>query len=174
MMTGVSIAVLVAFTLFSTDAFPATPEYEVKAADVFNFTKFFEWPKSDFASGLTLCICGKDPFQGFLDEAIQGKLVHGLPVVIKRLVQKDKGWDECQVLFIGFSAPTRIEAVLAEVRGHSIVTIGESDSFTEQGGMIGLVVDQGRVRFDINLAAIVAGHLQVSSRLLALGRTVKK
>jgi YfiR/HmsC-like len=54
------------------------------------------------------------------------------------------------------------------------VTIGESDSFTERGGMIGLIVDQGRVRFDINLAAITAAHLQVSSKLLALGRTVKK
>ena len=168
-----AIGVLLVMTLLSAAAFSATPEYEVKAAYIYNFAKFFEWPRNESASSFTVCIYGKDPFQGYLEDAARNKFVKDLPFVIRRLAEKNESWDECQMLFIGLTTVARTEAVLAHVQGRSIVTIGESDSFTEKGGMIGLVVDQGRVRFDINLAVITAAHLQVSSRLLALGRTVK-
>src|SRR3954469_12392226 len=170
----IAAAILLGAKMLCANERAAIPEYQVKAAHVFNFTKFFEWPKSDSATRITICVYGNDPFRSSLEDLVRNQIVHGLPVVVNRLAPKEKKWNECQVLFIALTAPVRIEAVLAEVEGRSIVTVGESESFTEIGGMVGLVVDQGRVRFDINLAAIAAAHLQVSSRLVALGRTVKK
>jgi len=147
-----------------------TSEYAVKAAYLYNFVKFTEWPNTGPAGSLTVCLYGKDPFGGFLEEATRGKQAHGLPVLIRRLPGGDEPLDGCQVLFFGNTA--RIEAALSRLQGHSILTVGESDGFSERGGMIGLVVDHGSVRFDINLAAIAAARLQVSSRLIEIGRVV--
>jgi hypothetical protein len=169
-------AILVALVACVCRAAPAagTPEYEVKAAYVYNFAKFVEWPDTEPLSSLTVCIYGKDPFGGFLDEAVRGKLVHTLSVAVRRLAEGDESWDSCQILFFGVgNSNPRIDALVARLRGRSILTIGETDGFAERGGMIGLVVDRGRVRFDINLAAIAEARLQVSSRLVELGRVVK-
>ena len=148
-----------------------TPEYAVKAAYLYNFAKFTEWPNLEPPGSLTVCLYGKDPFGGFLDEAVRGKQAHGLPVLIKRLPAGDANFDECQVLFFGRSA--RIESALNRLQSRSILTVGESDGFSERGGMIGLVMDHGSVRFDINLAAIAAARLQVSSRLIEIGRVLR-
>ena len=150
-----------------------TPEYEIKAAYLYNFSKFIEWPNTGALNSVTICIYGKDPFGGFLDDAVRGKLVHGLPLAIRRLPAGEESWDQCQVLFLGISNSTRLEAILRRLEGRSIVTIGESGSFAEAGGMIGLVVDHGRVRFDVNVAAITAARLQISSRMVELGRVVR-
>ena len=147
-----------------------TPEYAVKAAYLFNFAKFTEWPDGVQPGSLTVCVYGKDPFGGFLDEAVQGKQAHGLPVLIRRLPAGDAPFDGCQVLFFGGTA--RIESALSRLQGKSILTVGESDGFSERGGMIGLAVDQGTVHFDLNLTAIAAARLQVSSRLIEIGRVV--
>ena len=147
-----------------------TPEYAVKAAYLYNFAKFTEWPNTEQPGSLTVCLYGKDPFGGFLDEAVRGKQAHGLPVLIRRLPAGDEHLDGCQVLF--FSSTARIESALSRLQGRSILTVGESDDFSERGGMIGLVVDHGSVRFDINLAAIAAARLQMSSRLIEIGRVV--
>jgi hypothetical protein len=155
---------------FCSTLYAGTSEYEVKAAYVYNFAKFIDWPKTESPDSLAICVYGKDPFGGFLDQTVRGKLAHGLPIVVRRLRAGDESWDGCQVLFFG--AGTRIEPALARLQGHSILTVGESDNFAGSGGMIGLVVDQGRVRFDINLAAVGAARLQASSRLIEIGRVV--
>ena len=148
----------------------STPEYAVKAAYLYNFAKFTEWPNIEPPGSLTVCIYGKDPFGGFLDEAVRGKQAHGLPVLIRRLRSGDESLDGCQILFVSSSA--RIESILSLLQGRSILTVGESIGFSERGGMIGLVMDHGGVRFDINLAAVAAARLQVSSRLIEIGRVV--
>ena len=148
----------------------STAEYAVKAAYLYNLAKFTEWPNTEQLGGLTMCLYGKDPFGGFLDEAVRGKQAHGLPILIRRLPAGDEHLDGCQVLFFG--STVRIEPVLNRLQGRSILTVGESDGFSERGGMIGLVVDHGSVRFDINLAAIAGGRLRVSSRLIEIGRVV--
>ena len=146
------------------------PEYAVKAAYLFNFVKFTEWPNVEQPAGFTVCLYGKDPFGGFLDDTVRGKQAHGLPVLIRRVPAGEGRLDGCQVVF--FANSQRIEAALSSLQGRSILTVGESDGFAEKGGMIGLVVERGSVRFDINLAAIAAARLQVSSRLIEIGRVV--
>jgi hypothetical protein len=147
-----------------------TPEYAVKAAYLYNFAKFTEWPNTEQPRSLTVCIYGKDPFGGFLDEAVRGKQAHGLPFLIRRLPAGDEHPDGCQILFFGSTA--RIESALSRLQGRSILTVGESDGFSERGGMIGLVTDHGSIRFDINLAAIAAAGLRVSSRFIEVGHVV--
>ena len=147
-----------------------TPEYGVKAAYLYNFLKFTEWPNNEALTSFTLCVYGKDPFGGFLDETVRGKQASGLPVLVRRLPGGDERVDGCQILFI--SSSERLETVLTMLHGRSILTVGESDGFAARGGMIGLVMDQSNVRLDINLAAIAAARLQVSSRLILVCRLV--
>jgi hypothetical protein len=172
MITFRAVALLAVSLSCVGNNFCATPEYEVKAAHLFNFTKFFDWP--NYETSITVCIYGKDPFGEFLDDLVRNQLVHGYPVEIRRLGKEQETLDRCQVVFIAVTSPTRTAAALAHAQGRSIVTVGESDSFIEEGGMVRLLVDQGRVRFDINLVAIRAARLKISARLGALGRTIKK
>jgi hypothetical protein len=148
----------------------STTEYALKAAYLYNLAKFTDWPSTEPPSSLTICLFGKDPFGGFLDEVVRGKQAHGLPVIVRRLGAGDDRMEGCQVLF--FSGSAQIDPTLGRLQGRSILTVGETQGFTERGGMIGLVLDQGSVRFEINLAPITAARLQVSSRLLELGRLV--
>ncbi len=148
-----------------------TSEYEVKAAYLYNFAKFIDWPRDTQLSSVTICVYGKDPFGGFLDEAVRGKVVRGLPLVIRRLPLGAEISDGCQVLFLGVNGAPRIEPILKQVKGRSIVTISESDGFAERGGMIGLVLDHDRVVFDINLTAFAASGLRASSRPHSLSAT---
>lgn len=141
-----------------------------ESANLYNFGKFTVWPKTKQLGSTTVCLYGKDPFGGFLDEAVRGKQAHGLPVPVWRMPVGDEHLEGCQVLF--FSSAERIESALGRLAGRSILTVGESDGFSERGGTIGLMVDRGSVRFDINPAAIAAAHLQVSSRLIEIGRVV--
>jgi len=147
-------------------------EYEVKAAYVYNFAKFVEWPGTQSLAEVTICVYGKDAFGGFLDEAVRGKLAHGRPLTIRRLATGDENWEGCQVLFLGMKNGTQIEPILRQLQGRSTLTVGECDGFAEGGGMLGLRFDNGNVRFDINLAAIAAARLQASSRLIEIGRVV--
>ena len=150
----------------------SAPEYEVKAAYVYNFAKFIEWPSEDQLRSVVICIYGRDPFGGFLDEAIRGRQIHCLPVRLRRLDEKSS-LENCQVLFVGVAGTAQREAALKSVQGRSTLTIGESESFAESGGMIGLVRDRDRVLFDINIDAITAAHLHVSSHLIQVARVVK-
>jgi YfiR/HmsC-like len=167
-LRGVVLTVLTAAAFGSLTA--GSPEYAVKAAYLFNFAKFTEWPDTAAEVNFTVCLYGKDQFGGFLDEAVRGKQAHGMPALIRRLTARDEHFEGCQVLFFGDAA--RIESALSRLQGRSILTVGESEGFTARGGMIGLVMDHGSVRFDLNLAAVTAAHLQVSSRLIEIGRVV--
>jgi hypothetical protein len=166
-----SILALLGFTWLGTSV-AATPESQLKAAYVYNFAKFVEWPNAESLSGIAICVYGKDSLGGFLDEAVRGKLVHGLPILIRRLPAGNESWDGCQVLFFGLNKTAPLESILGGLQGRSILTIGESDGFAEVGGMIGLAIDRGRVRFDINLGALAGAHLKASSQLIEIGRVV--
>jgi hypothetical protein len=171
MMSRCSALALLGFLWLGTLRAGA-PEYQIKAAYVYNITRFIEWPSTESLSRLTICVYGKDPFGGFLDDAVRGRLVRGLPILIRRLRSESEDWGGCQVLFVGLSRPAGIEAVLGRLRGGGILTIGESDGFAEAGGMIGLVVDHDRVRLEINLGALAGARLKASSRLIEIGRVV--
>jgi hypothetical protein len=151
------------------------PPYQLKAAYLFNFAKLTTWPTNSFlspAAPIRIAVLGQNPFGLFLSETIAGKTIAGRSLVIE---QKQFGDDltGCHLLFISTSEKDRLPAILESLRGKPILSVSEIDKFAESGGMIGLFPHGPRIRFRINIQAIDAAGLQVSSKLGALGQVVK-
>lgn len=150
----------------------AVPEYEVKAAFLLNFVKFVDWPPVEPANRETpfdICIVGDDPFGSALDRQVEGETVNDRPIVIHRV----RKWEEaCRVMFVP-EGERNVSAILEEVRP-GVLTVGESPDFLRNGGMINFVLDDRRVRFDVNLPAAEHGLVEISSRLLSVARVVQK
>lgn len=149
-------------------------EYEVKAAFLLHFAQFVDWPPEVFkgaGSPLTFCTAGGDPFHGALDASLNGKAIDGrwVRVLHFRQAQEIQG---CQVLFLGTPEKKSIAAELANLKGAPVLTVGESEHFAQDGGMIGFFLEDNKVRFEINLEAAEHAKLKISARLLALAKTV--
>jgi hypothetical protein len=157
------------------EATAQTPlEYEVKAAFLLNFARFVEWPSTAFAtpqSPLEICILGKDPFGHSLDDVVQGEAVNGRKILVRRLSEPPAS-QSCQVLFIDPLVKDQ-RKVLSELPP-TVLTVGDGGQFINDGGMIALVVVNGRVRFDINQTAADNSALKLSSKLLSVARSVSK
>ena len=152
----------------------ASSEYQVKAAFLYHFAQFVDWPEETFkdaSSPLTYCTFGEHPFHGVLDAILSGKAIgaRSLRVLHFKQPQDIQG---CQVLFIGAEEKKFLPAILAGVKGNSVLTVGESEHFVQDGGMFGFLLEENKIRFEINLEAVEHAKLKVSSRLLALAKTV--
>jgi YfiR/HmsC-like len=148
-------------------------EYQVKAAFIFNFAKFIEWPSDAFGEGgaLLVGVIGDDPFGGALDR-LNGNTANGRALRIKRF----RGGDDlraCQVLFISASEDSHLNKIMESIRGTSVLTIGESTQFRRSGGMIRFVLQDNKVRFEINASAAGQAGLRISSKLLVLSKRGK-
>jgi hypothetical protein len=151
-----------------------TSEYAVKAAFLYNFAKFVEWPANAFRGvhdPLTLCVLGEDPFGRELDQSVNGKMIDGRPIVVRRSV-KLTDLAECRILFVSSSEEPRLAQILAAVDDRAVLTIGEDEAFARAGGIISFVVRQNRVRFQIDRSAAARAGLSIGSRLLELAETV--
>jgi hypothetical protein len=143
-------------------------EYQVKAAFLFNFAQFVDWPPSVFAeesTPLAICVLGDDPFGSYLDEIVRGELVNSRRLTIQRFRAPDelKG---CQVLFVSHSQTKNLARALASARTMDALTVSDVDDFAERGGMIQLKTDNGKIRIMINVNAAKASSLVISSKLL--------
>ena len=150
-------------------------EYQVKAAFVYTFAKFVEWPPQTFSSpsaAITICILGDDPFGGFLDDTVKGKTLDDRPLAIYRLTGLPTG-QECKILFIAASEGRRIQALLASLAPLGILTVGDTPDFAAQGGIIGLRLDGERIRLTVNLTAAERAKVRISSRVLSLATIIK-
>ncbi|OGU06942.1 MAG: hypothetical protein A2075_18275 [Geobacteraceae bacterium GWC2_58_44] len=151
---------------------PASSEYQVKAAFLYNFMKFVEWPSDGLATPGTIClgILGRDPFDDALDE-FKGKLAKGRKVVVLhfRSVEEVKG---CDILFICPSEKGRLSQILKLANNSRMLTVADQEGFCEAGGMINLLFIKNRVGFEVNVAAASRAKLRVSSQLLKLARNV--
>jgi len=148
----------------------AYSEYQLKAAFLFNFTQFIEWPTNAFADAnapLVIGILGNNPFGAVLSQTVEGETVHGRKVVI-RLFKRIEDVHACQLLFISRSEQARLPQVLAALKGVPVVTVSDSDQFVRHGGMIGFVIHENKVRFEINSETAAKASLKVSSKLLNL------
>lgn len=148
-------------------------EYQVKAAFLLNFTKFVEWPADQFGepnAPIAICIAGDNPVGLALDQMLEGELVGTRKVVMLRSPPDPA--KSCKVLFIG-RADHEAAKLIANA-GRSVLTVGESDRFLSDGGMINFVLDNRRVRFDINQNAVANSALKLSSKLFSVARRVEK
>jgi len=145
-------------------------EYAVKAAFVYNFAKFVEWPGSAFGESsepLVNGVLGEDPFGPLLRRAVVGKQAGGHPIEVRHFASVES-ITLCHILFVGRSDEKTMRAVEKALDGDAVLTVGESDRFLESGGMINLRLDGKKVRFEINAGAARGVGLRISSQLLKL------
>lgn len=170
-----ALAVLAFLLLVSTAVAeqPAFSEYQVKAAFLYNFAKFIEWPDKALSGDepIVVGVLGDDPFGEVLDETLSGKKVGSHLLSIKRF-SRLTGSEHCHILFIADSEAGRTAEILARVGSAPTLTVGEAPGFAERGGMIGFVIEERRVRFDVNLKAVRDAGLKPSSQLLKVARNV--
>jgi len=151
-------------------------EYEVKAAFLLNFLQFVEWPAAGTTNASTpmvIGVLGDYPFGTALDETIKGETIQGRPLTIRRVRQVAEVKD-CQLVFVCRSERSRLRDILAALRGTCALTVSDADQFCQYGGMIGLVNEGGRIRFEINQTAAEQSNVRISSKLLRLARLTNK
>jgi uncharacterized protein DUF4154 len=149
-------------------------EYQVKAAFLYNFAKFVEWPAAAFADDrapFTLCIVGEDLFGSALSEIAAHKNVKGRTLAVKHL-KEEAGLRTCHILFVNSSEKKKLARILGILRGSHVLTVGEMDGFGQSGGMINFVLEENRVHFEINVEAADRAGLKISSKLLELAHLV--
>ena len=149
-------------------------EYQVKAAFLFNFARFVEWPAEAFPTAdapLQICILGQDPFGADFEQMIVDKSVNGhrMEIAHPEGVPQARA---CHILFIAFSEKPRLREILQGLRGTSVLTVGEVPGFVQMGGIINFVLDDNRVRFEINQRAAQLVRLKLSARLLTVAKLV--
>jgi hypothetical protein len=149
-------------------------EDQVKAAFLYNFAKFIEWPADTFPSAKTpfrLCIYGYNPFGSALDELIQGKSLNDRELQVQRILETAE-LKACQIVFIDEKESNRLPEILKNLAGTSALVVGESEGFAEQGGAVQFFLEDKKLRFSFNVDALQRARLQASSKLLALARIV--
>lgn len=152
---------------------PAT-EDQAKALCLLNFAKYVEWPAQAFAgtnSPIVIGVMGGDKFGDDLKYRIEGRLVDGRKIVVTELAAEED-WSKCQILFIAASETGREAEVLKQLKSLPVLTVGETESFTREGGVINFTNRSGKVRFDIDLYAARTAGLSISSKLLSQADSV--
>jgi hypothetical protein len=152
----------------------AATEYQVKAAYLFNFLKFVEWPDVPPAEAQTkwvIGIVGNSPVGDELSKLVESKNVLGRELQVKTFQSTDN-LRACNILFISDSEKKRLPAILAALRGSSVMTVADMEHFLDAGGMVQFAVEDARVRISIDVGATGRARLKVSSKLLALARAV--
>lgn len=168
------LVLLLAATIQSTAQDNPPSEYQVKAAFLYTFAKFIDWPPSSFASRqspFAICILGSDPFGAAIDDTLRGKTVEEHPVVIER-AKEPSDVRHCQIVFISSSEKHRLAEILMALQGANVLIVGESERFADSGGTVQLLLEQNHIRFAINTDAAESSGLRISSKLLALAKVV--
>jgi len=150
-------------------------EYQVKAAFLYNFAKFVEWPPEAFKSArdpILVCVLGHNPFGGALEEVIRGKSIDGRSFAFREVSNAPQA-RACQILFVSSSDGKRFRALTADLKSAGILTVGETQGFATGGGVINFKLEDGHVRFEINVDAAEHAQLRISSKLLGLAQIVK-
>ena len=150
-------------------------EYRLKAAFVFNFTKFVEWPASAFktpADPISICVYGRSPVNDALEQAVQRKTVQDRPLVTRSIsgLAQTAG---CHLIFVPASEHKQMRAIIEGVAGHTVLLAGESDWFLKEGGDFNLRIESGSVHIQVNPDAVERQGLHVSSKLPSLAEIVR-
>jgi hypothetical protein len=173
-----TIVAMVLLPLFSSGSAELSrpAEYELKAAFLYNFIKFTEWPPEELGKGdspFIIGVLGKDPFGAALDKVIQGEIIHHKPVVARRFARMDEAAATSHVLFISSSEENNLAGLLKVLGGQSVLTVGEMENFAQRGGIICLKKENNRIVFEINLEAAKRAKLSMNAQLLKLAKVVK-
>ncbi len=150
-------------------------EYRVKAAQLYFFAKFTQWPAKaigDASQPISFVILGKDPFGDALEKNIKGKTIKGHQTVIHR-IQKLDDLKKCHILFVCASEKKNGAKILDTIKNRNILTVGDFEGFAEQGGIINFIKIKNNVRFEINVDASNRAKLKINAQVLGLAKIVK-
>lgn len=150
----------------------AAAENDIKAAFLFNFTKFIEWPAAARGNSFRICTIAEPAFNAAVDRALAGESIGGRPIV-RLSPPTPEAARACHILFLGRIEGERAERWVAAVRGAPVLLVGESRTAWDRGAQINFVVDENRVRFDVNADAVSDLGLTISSKLLRVARKVR-
>lgn len=167
---------LVALVALSAQAqVGSADEYSVKAAYLYNFAKFVEWPAGTVDPGLPLVIAvlGKNDFGAVLKQTVQGEKVNGRAISVLSVSRLDD-LRYCHILFLGSLDKNRLAETLRATQGAGILTVGETDEFVQLGGVIAFVSEGNKIRFEINLGAARRNRLTISAKLLRVAKGVRE
>jgi hypothetical protein len=169
---------IVAYVLAATAAalpLRAQPslEYNVKAALLLNFARFIDWPDAAFATPkapVHVCVFGGNPFGDALSRTLQGETAHNRPLAARQ-VKSQADIAGCHLLFVPSGTESRAGAVVQQENSFA-VTVGESPRFEAMGGAVNLILQGGRVRFNVNLQPVESRGIRISARMLQLANRV--
>jgi len=148
-------------------------EYQVKAAFLYHFAKFVEWPVSRLEKpGFVVCLIGEDPFGADLEKILGNKMINDQAILIERIA-KPEAIAGCHLLFVSRSEFGRLGEVVTVSRRNHVLTVGETAAFTEGGGIVAFVLEENKVRFAVNQRSSLKSGLKISSKLLRLGLKVE-
>jgi hypothetical protein len=149
-------------------------EYQVKAAFLFHFAQLVEWPAGALSASdqsIYLCLFDDEPRRRELENTIEGKRV-GTRVLHVRMIDQRQNVQGCNILFLSRDEGRREVAILRSVHDLPVLTVGETNEFLAEGGIIHFQFDGNKIRFDINAASADSSHLRISSQLLLLATSV--
>lgn len=176
-MTIRQICIIALGILFSAAArAQSAGEYKIKAAFLYNFAKFVEWPPQVFKSAsdpIVIGVLGKNPFGGELAEAVAGKTLRGRAFQVRGIADAQQATD-CQIVFISSSEHKHLAPLLARIGNSAVLTVGDTDNFAAEGGIINFKIEDGNVRLQINPEAARKQQLRISAKLLSLAEIVAK
>jgi len=149
-------------------------EVQIKAAFLYKFGDFVQWPPAAFArpdAPFAIGVMGADELAAALEQLVVNRTVQGRPIAVRRL-RRGESFAGLHVLFIGHAESARLGETLAAARGQALLTVTETENALAAGSMINFVAEESRVRFDVALPSTERGQLKISSRLLAVARRV--
>jgi hypothetical protein len=167
-LTGLLVGLLLFAGMIHSAEQPQFSENQVKGAFLTKFAMFVEWPAKPAPGDKTpivIGILGDDPFGPQFELALTKETVNGRPFALKRLKDPQEAGG-CQILFVGASESARLPEIIGAIRKQPILTVGDQERFAHQGGMINFVKQGGKVRFEVNTAAVETGGLKMSAKLL--------
>jgi hypothetical protein len=150
--------------------------YQVEAAYLYNFSRFVEWPAKGSlpqSNSFTICVLGEDPFGQALDATLAGETIGNQKVTARRISSPQMSAD-CQILFISSSEANRLNKIIEALNKNAVLTVSDIPQFSQRQGMIQFVMEENRIRFEVNLAATQRAGLTLSSELLKVATAVRK
>ena len=169
---ALAVTLIAAAGMAAGDGVTGTMEVAVKAALLFNFAKFAEWPSLAPGAPIAACVVGDDAIATALAGTVRGQQVSGHPLDVRRS-QDSAMWRACQLLFVAGAEIRWSEDGVGGVRALPVLTVSDAPGFSQRGGIIELYLEGGRVRFAINVDAAERSGLRLSSRLLGLAKVVR-
>ena len=163
------LAVFAAVCTFCRAGDSPSLESKVKAACILNFIRFTEWPQADAKTEIVVGLLGDDPYEGALEQMLSGQNVGGRKIVVRHYGSSEEV-KAAQVIVVGITDDKTSQEALAQLKNQPTLTIGESSGFLDEGGMIRLLKEDGKVRFEINTSPAKISHLTISSKLLSLAK----